>query len=322
MNARYVARRLIVGLVMLFAASLVVFVVLRILPGDPVTTQLGSVHGVDAGVIKQAKHQLGLDRPLLVQYGSWLSGLFTGHFGTSYFSQEPVQTLLFPRIWPTVELTIAAMALALAFAIPAAIIAAIHPRGLVDRAVTAIASLGMSVPAFLMAIILIVIFAVKLRVLPNSGYVSLFDDPVQNLRLLIMPAATLAFSISAPILRFLRASLADVSTSPYIRTAEGKGLLWPAVIRRHATPNALIPTLTLVGLTVGQLLGGVVIIEYIFSWPGVGTLIVDSVTKRDYAVLQTAILLAAVAFIVTTLVVDILYGILDPRLKARTGAAA
>jgi peptide/nickel transport system permease protein len=136
-----------------------------------------------------------------------------------------------------------------------------------------------------------------------------------------MPAASLAFSISAPILRFLRASLADVSASPYVRTAEGKGLLWPSVIRRHATPNALIPALTVVGLTVGQLLGGVVIIEYIFSWPGLGTLIVDSVSKRDYAVLQSAILLAASAFIATTLLVDILYGVLDPRLKARAATA-
>jgi peptide/nickel transport system permease protein len=322
MNPRYLARRLLISVIMLWVASAVIFVVLRILPGDPVTTQLGSVHGVDAQVIAQTRHRLGIDRPLLAQYGSWLSGLFTGHFGTSYFSMEPVQTLLVPRIWPTVELAMTSMILALLFAVPAAIMAAVRPRGLVDRAVTGIASLGMSVPPFLMAIVLIVTFAVKLRILPTSGYVSVFADPVQNLKLLAMPAATLAFSISAPILRFLRASLADVSEASYIRTAEGKGLLWPTVIRRHATPNALIPTLTVVGVTVGQLLGGVVIIEYIFSWPGLGTLIVDSVTKRDYPVLQTAILLAAVAFIVTTLVVDVLYGILDPRLKARTGATA
>jgi len=322
MNARYVVRRLITSLVMLWLTSLVIFVVLRILPGDPVTTMLGDVHGVDAQVLQQTRHSFGLDRPLLAQYGSWLSGLFTGNFGRSYFSQEPVQTLLVPRIWPTVELTIAALVLALAFAVPAAIQAAVRPRGVIDRVVTTIASLGMSVPAFLTAIALIVVFSVKLKLLPSSGYVSLLRDPGRNLQLIAMPAATLAFSISAPILRFMRASLAEATASPYIRTAEGKGLRWSRVVRRHATPNALIPTLTVVGLTVGQLLGGVVIIEYIFSWPGIGTLIIDSVSKRDYAVLQVAILVAAVAFIVTTLVVDFLYGILDPRLKARTGATA
>ncbi len=320
--ARYVARRLITGVVMLIVASLVIFVVLRILPGDPATTLLGNVHGVDPQVLAQTRHTFGLDRPLLVQYWSWLSGVFTGDFGTSYFSQEPVQTLVGPRIWPTVELTVVALLLALAFAIPAAIMAAIRPRGVLDRVVTTIASVGMSAPAFLTAIALIVVFAVKLHILPSSGYVSLFSDPVQNLRLILMPALTLAFSISAPILRFMRASLAEVTAAPYIRTAEGKGLLWPTVVRRHATPNALIPTLTLIGVMVGQLLGGVVIVEYIFSWPGMGTLIIDSVTKRDYAVLQTAILLAAAAFICITMIVDVLYGLLDPRLKVRVGAAS
>lgn len=318
--ARYLARRLVTSVAMLFLASLVIFVVLRVLPGDPVTTLLGSVHGVDPHVLAQTRHSFGLDRPLLAQYWSWLSGAFTGDFGTSYFSQEPVETLLGPRIWPTVELTLAALILALAFAVPAAILAAVRPRGVLDRVVTTIASLGMSVPAFLTAILLIFVFAVKLRVLPSSGYVSLFSDPVRNLRLIAMPAVTLAFSISAPILRFLRASFAEVSVAPYIRTAEGKGLLWPKVIRRHATPNAFIPTLTVIGVTVGQLLGGVVIVEYIFSWPGIGTLIVDSVSKRDYAVLQSAILLAATAFILITLLVDVLYGLLDPRLKVKAAA--
>lgn len=314
----YVARRVGMSALMLVLASLLIFVVLRVLPGDPVTTMVGQSEGIDSSQLAQLRHGLGLDRPLVVQYGSWVAGVVTGHFGTSYFSHEPVQTLMGGRIFPTVELTVAALLLALVVAVPAAVFGAMHPRGVVDRSATAFASLGMSLPAFLAALGLIIVFAVKLRVLPTRGYVSLFSDPLQNLKLVAMPAASLAFTACAPIMRFLRGSLAEASAAPYIRTAEGKGMLRPSAIRKHATPNALIPTLTIVGMTVGRLLGGVVIIEYIFSWPGLGTLIVDSVFKRDYAVLQTSILFAAGAFIVTTLCVDLLYGVLDPRLKAAT----
>jgi peptide/nickel transport system permease protein len=318
----YVGRRVGMSVLMLALTSVLIFVVLRVLPGDPVTTLVGQTEGIDASQVAQMRHSLGLDRPLIVQYGSWVAGLFSGHFGMSYFSQQPVQTLMGGRIVPTVELTLAALLIAIVIAVPTAIYAAMHPRGIVDRAATAFASLGMSVPSFLAALALIIVFAVKLRWLPTRGYVSIFSDPVQNLKLIVMPAAALAFTACAPILRFLRGSLGEASEAPYIRTAEGKGMLRPTAIRKHATPNALIPTLTIVGMTVGRLLGGVVIIEYIFSWPGLGTLIVDAVFKRDYAVLQTSILFAAAAFIFTTLVVDLLYGVLDPRLKASTAESA
>jgi peptide/nickel transport system permease protein len=318
----YVSRRVGMSALMLVLASMLIFVVLRVLPGDPVTTLVGQSEGIDSSQLAQLRHSMGLDRSLVMQYGSWVAGMFSGHFGMSYFSREPVQTLMGGRIMPTVELTLAALILALVVAVPLAVFGAMHPRGFVDRAGTAFASLGMSVPSFLAALALIIVFAVKLRLLPTRGYVSLFSDPVQNLKLIAMPAASLAFTACAPILRFLRGSLAEASAAPFIRTAEGKGMLRPTAIRKHATPNALIPTLTIVGMTVGRLLGGVVIIEYIFSWPGLGTMIVDAVFKRDYAVLQTSILFAAGAFILTTLMVDLLYGVLDPRLKAATRESA
>lgn len=302
---------------MLVAASMLIFVVLRVLPGDPTTTRLGSVYGTDAGTIARLKHDLGLDRPLWAQYGTWAGHVLTGDLGRSYFSDETVGRLMGGRIGPTAELTFVSLILALLFAVPAGIAAAVRPRGLLDRSITAVASLAMSVPAFLIAIVLIYVFAVQLKLVPTRGYVSPLEDPVQNLKLIALPAVTLGFVGAGPILRYLRASLAEASNAPYMRTAEGKGLLFRQTVVRHATPNALIPTLTVVGLEVGRLLGGVVIVEYIFGWPGLGTLIVDSVFKRDYAVLQASVLFAAGAFIVVTLVVDVLYGVLDPRLRAR-----
>lgn len=313
---RYVTRRAVISMLMLALASLLIFVVLRVLPGDPVTTLAGQSEGISSSQLAQLRHGLGLDRPLIVQYGSWVAGMFAGHFGTSYLSREPVQALMAGRIGPTIELIVASLLLALTVSVPMAVFAAMHPRGLIDRIGTGLASFGMSMPSYLAAIGLLVVFAVKLRWLPARGYVSIFSDPVQNLRLIALPAAALAISTGAPILQFLRASLAESSEAAFIRTAEGKGMLRPAAIRKHATPNALIPTLTVVGMTIGQLLGGVVIIEYMFSWPGLGALIVDSIFTRDYAVLQTSILFAAGAFIFTTLVIDLLCGILDPRLKA------
>jgi peptide/nickel transport system permease protein len=302
---------------MLVAASVLIFVVLRVLPGDPTTTRLGSVYGTSADVVSRLQHQLGLDRPIWSQYATWLGNVVTGDLGQSYFSQESVGRLMGGRIGPTAELTVVSLILALLFSLPVGIAAAVRPGGVLDRISTVLSSLAMSVPAFLIAIVLIYVLAVKLELFPTRGYVSLFDDPLGNLRMIALPAITLGFVGAGPILRYLRASLAEASGAPYMRTAQGKGLLYGQSVVRHAVPNALIPTLTVVGLEVGRLLGGVVIVEYIFGWPGLGTLLVDSVFKRDYPVLQAGVLFAAAAFILVTLAVDLLYGVLDPRLRAR-----
>lgn len=319
---RYVARRVVLAVAMLVAASILIFVVLRVLPGDPTTTRLGSVYGTSGEVIARIQHQLGLDRPIYAQYGTWVAHLVSGNLGQSYFSQESVGSLIGGRVGPTAELAVLSLLLSVLFALPAGIAAAVRPGGVLDRFVNALSSVAMSVPAFLIAIVLIYVFSVALHLVPTRGYVSLFDDPLENLRMIALPALTLGFVGAGPILRYLRASLAEAANAPYIRTAEGKGLLHRQTIVRHATPNALIPTLTVIGLEVGRLLGGVVIVEYIFGWPGLGTLIVDSVFKRDYPVLQATVLFAAAAFIAVTLIVDLLYGVLDPRLRARWQGSA
>ncbi len=319
---KYILRRLGISVVLLAVVSILIFVVLRVLPGDPTITLFGGAQGTDPEAVRQVRRQIGLDRPLPGQYAHWVAGLLHGDLGTSYFSQMPVNTLVAARIGPTLELTLAAMALAVLIAVPLAVLAALRPGGLLDKATAAFTATTMAVPPFLVAIVLVTAFAIRMHLLPTRGYVAFSADPVGNLRDITLPALTLALAAGAPILRFLRASLADVAESGYLRTAEGKGMGRFRRLVVHALPNAALPTLTVVGMTVGHLLGGVVVIEYIFGWPGLGALIVNAVQKRDYAVLQSSVLLAAGAFIVCALVVDILYGVIDPRLRVHRKVVA
>ena len=317
--ARYFLRRLGTSVTMLFTVSLLVFVVLRVLPGDPVTILLGPGNrGIGEDDIQEYRTKLGLDKPLLVQYFLWFSNFLRGDMGNSLFSNEPVSSMFSGHIMPTVQLTLAAIFMAIFLAITLALIGAIWPRSFVDRFVTFIASLGMAIPTFITAIILLLTFGIFWPILPTRGYVPFSEDPIGNLKMLTMPAITLAFAAMAPILRMLRASLAEASSSPWTRTAEGKGLLWNRIVLKHIFPNALIPSLTIVGITFGRMLGGAVLIEFIFAWPGIGTMMVDAIFKRDYAVLQATILFAAIASITVNFIVDIAYGFVDPRLRLKS----
>ena len=301
---------------MLFSVSLLIFVVLRLLPGDPVSIAIGAGHrGIGAEELDQYRTESGLNRSYSVQYWLWITKLLQGDFGVSYFSGENVLSMIGGNLMPTVELTFMALFFAVVFALTLAIIGATWPRSFADRMVTAIASLGMAIPTFITAIILLLTFGIWFPILPTRGYIPFSEDPIENLRLIAMPTITLAFAAMAPILRMLRSSLGEAATSPWTRTAEGKGLLWPKIVRKHIFPNALIPTLTVIGITFGRMLGGVVLIEFIFAWPGIGTLMIDAIFKRDYMILQAAILFAAFATIIVNFLVDIAYGIVDPRLS-------
>jgi peptide/nickel transport system permease protein len=314
----YVLRRLVASIGLVFLSSIVIFCLLRVIPGDPTITKLGgSIQGVDPRALVAIRHELGLDRSLPSQYGHWIAGMAHGDFGHSYYSQFPVTTLLTQRVGATLELAIVAMLLGLLIAVPAATLAAIWRNRVFDSVLAGYTAIGMSTPAFVSGILLIVVFGVKLKLLPTQGYVSIQHHPLESLKTVLLPSITLAIAISAPILRILTASLADVGSAPYIRTAAGKGLVRRQVVLRHLLPNAAIPALTTVGVIVGSLLGGAVIVEFVFARPGLGTLMVDAVFKRDYAVLQTLVLLAAAAFIASSLVVDLLYGAIDPRLRVR-----
>ena len=314
--SRYVLRRVVTSLGLVVLSSVLIFLVMRVIPGDPTLTKLGgTIKDVDPRALDAVRHELGLDRSLPAQYVDWVGGIFRGDFGRSYFSQFPVTTLISQRIGATVELAAMAMLIGLAIAVPAATLGAIWRNRFADSALSAFAALGMATPAFVTGIILIVLFGLKLGWLPTQGYVSFQHHPLESMRSTLLPAITLGISVAAPTLRILRASLLEVGSASYIRTAQGKGLLRYQVVLRHLLPNASIPALTTVGVILGHLLGGAVVVEYVFARVGLGTLLVDSVFQRDYGVLQALVLLAAIAFIAASLVVDLLYGLIDPRLR-------
>jgi peptide/nickel transport system permease protein len=319
----YVARRVLTSIGLLWLSSMLIFLLMRIIPGDPTITKLGgAIQGVDPRALVAIRHQLGLDQSIPEQYVHWVGGIFRGDFGESYFSQFPVTTLIRERLPATFELALVAFLLAMLFAVPAAVLSVIWRNRYFDGFLSGFTAIGLATPAFVTGIVLIVIFGVKLQWLPTQGYASFENHPLRSLEVVLLPAITLGILVAAPILRVLRASLADVASAPYIRTAAGKGLLPREVVLRHLLPNAAIPALTTVGVVVGGLLGGAVITEYVYARPGVGTLMVDSVFKRDYAVLQALVLMAAAAFILSSLIVDLLYGVIDPRLRIRTDEGA
>ncbi len=314
---RFILTRVATSILMLVATSAFVFIVLRLLPGDPIITRLGETATVSPEVIEQMRAELGLDQPFYLQYWNWLVGAVHGDFGKSYFSQYPVSDLIAGRIEPTVELAFLALLVAIVISVPVAIASARRPGGVLDRVVQFLSSLAMSTPQFLLGLILILIFGIWLDILPSRGFVPLSENIGENLIRMIMPALTLGL-VSAPVLiRFLRASMIESLASSYVRTAEGKGVSSRKVVVSHVLQNALIPTLTVVGLLVGGMLGGAVIIEYVFGFSGLGSLVIEAVSKRDYAIVQAGAVLISALFIFTSLVVDLLYGVLDPRLRIR-----
>lgn len=300
---------------MLIATSLLIFTVLRLLPGDPIITRLGATPGIDAETIRRLREEAGLEAPLFEQYFAWVFGVFRGDFGQSFFNQFSVTELIILRLPATLQLTFTGILVAILIAVPAGVWASMRPLGVADRVITAFSTASIAMPQFIVGIVLILIFAVQLQWLPARGYVPLTESVSENLLRMILPAVTLGIAGAPLLLRYLRATMIEVLASPYIRTAIGKGQTASGVVIKHALRNALIPTLTMLGLLVGYSLGGVVIIEYVFGIPGLGSLAIDAVFKRDYAVLQSVVLLVAGLFILVSLTVDLLYGVLDPRLR-------
>jgi peptide/nickel transport system permease protein len=318
---RFVVRRVATSILLLVATSAVVFFVLRLLPGDPVITSLGASPGVDAKTIARLRHEAGIDRPIIAQYLTWLGNALHGDLGKSYFSQFPVSSLIRTRLAPTLELAFLGVLLSVVFAVPGALWAARRPRGVVDTGLDAFWTVSLSLPAFIAGIFLTYFLAVRTGLLPTRGYVPLLDSPSDNLRHFVLPALTLALAGAPLLYRFLRASLLEEMSESYVRTARGKGLTEGPVVLRHALRNSLGPTLTMLGLIVGYTLGGAVIIEYVFGIPGLGSLAIESVLKRDYNILQSVVILVSAVFIVTSLVVDVLYAALDPRHRLDTRSA-
>jgi peptide/nickel transport system permease protein len=309
----YVLRRLAQIVPTLFVVSLVVFGLMRLVPGDP--AQVFAGQDATAAQIDIVRREFGLDRPVHVQYLIWLRRLLVGDLGVSYHTGRSVRELVTQKLAATIELTLAAMAIALAIGIPASVVAALRRKTAADHLATVTVLVGLSLPSFCLGIVLILVFAMWLHLLPPIGYVPFQESPGRNLRFLVLPALTLGIILAAPIMRFMRAGMLDVLLEDYVRTARAKGLRERAVVTRHVFRNAALPTLTMVGLQVGELLGGTAGVEVVFAWPGVGRLMADSIFQRDYAVIQVVVLFLAVTFVVINLLVDVLYARLDPRIR-------
>ena len=310
----WLTRRCLSLVVVLFLLTTGVFFLLRVIPGSPILVRVGQP--LTPEQLRILTSQLGLDRPVLSQYLLYMRHVAVGDFGASYFSGLSVTELIGQRIGATFELALVATILGLAIAVPAAIGASLFPGSWLDRVVGSCATLGIAVPAFWLGLLLVTIFSVHLGWLPSRGYVSFWKDPVSNMRYLILPVITLAIGIAAPTTRFLRGALLEQLSADYVRTARGKGLTWRLAIVRHGIRNAAVPTMHFLGIIIGSLLGGVVVIEYIYAWPGVGGLALDAMQRRDYPVLQGVVLVAALAFMSVSLIVDLLTKFVDPRSRS------
>ncbi len=300
---------------MLFVVSILVFGALHILPGDPFLAAQGTQISLTAEDLAKLRAEVGLDQPLPIQYVRWLTDALRGDLGISYYNQRQVTDVVLLRVPATLELTLVAVAVALLIAVPAGVVAAVRRGSKLDFLVTGIGTIGMSLPGFWLGIMMILLFAVRLAWFPVVGYVPFLQDPLLNLKHLALPAATLGFILVAPTMRILRSSTLDVIRQDYVQTARAKGLAERVVIRRHVLKAALVPTLTIVGLQLGYLLGGSVVIEVVFGWPGLGQLTVESIKLRDYSVVQSSVMLFATGFVLINTVVDLLYGVLDPRVR-------
>ena len=312
---RFILGRLLAIVPVLVLVTAGVFFLIHLTPGDPIDAMMAE--SADPSVKAALSRQLGLDQPIHVQYLRWMGRVLHGDLGRSIRNNQPVIEDVGRRIRPSVELALLAILIALVVAFPLGILSAARRNTPVDGAGTTFALIGICMPNFLIALLLIFLFGVTLRWLPVSGYTDPLEDPVNGLRSLTLPAITLGLALGAVITRTLRSSLIEALSEDYVRTGRAKGLPEGAILGRHALKNGLIPVVTVLGLQLGGLIGGAVITEYVFALPGVGRLVVDAVFARDYPLVQGVVLLIALAYIGTNLLVDLVYGLLDPRIRYR-----
>jgi peptide/nickel transport system permease protein len=309
----FLLKRLAAIIPTLFFVSVMIFGLQQLLPGDPAIAMAGEDR--DPNVVAYLRGKFHLDEPLPVRYGYWLAGVLHGDLGESVRIQKPVTELIVEKLPVTLQLAAMAMIIALAIGIPAGIISAVHKDTAWDYAANVFALWGLSTPNFWLGILLIMLFAVKLGWLPASGYVSPFEDPRANLAAMIMPAFVLGNAIAAVLMRHTRSAMLQVLSADYVRTARAKGLEERVVVLRHSLRNALVPVVTLGALEFGTLLSGAVLTEQVFSIPGFGKLIVDAVFNRDYSVVQGVVLFTASAYIALSLLADLAYFLINPRMR-------
>lgn len=316
---KYVARRLLLFIPTLLGASLLIFVLMRLVPGDIaeiLVYQAGTESSaIQEKQIRQIRQELGLDRPVLVQYVAWLGGALRGDFGYSYSQRRPVTEIVVERFPRSMELAVLTLLVAMVWAVPLGVVSAVRQNTWVDYSVRVVSISGLSLPIFFTGVLILYGLVRFFRWLPPLEYVSLAIDPVENLKQLAWPALAQAYYISAPITRLTRSQMLEVIRNDYIRTARAKGMAERAVLYRHALRNSLLPVVTFMGWWGGRLLGGIVVMEIIFSVPGMGTALVQAVNYRDYPTVQAIVFVMALVFLGINLAVDLLYGWLDPRIR-------
>jgi peptide/nickel transport system permease protein len=316
---RYLLRRLAISVPVLFGITLVTFVIINMAPGDPVAALIDpeSISALGPEWFEQQKKALGLDQPLPVRYVLWLKEVAQGNLGFSYSDRQPIGDKIAERIWPTVKLMLTVQLLALAIALPIGVVSALRQYSWIDYLATVFGFATIAIPSFFLALAAIYVFSVRLKWLPISGMATIGEPPslLDSIHHLILPATVLGLAQAAPLIRYTRSSMLETIRQDYVRTARAKGLGERAVVYVHALRNALIPLVTVVALALPQLLGGAVIIEQVFAWPGMGTLAITAVRGRDYPTIMAINLIGAVAILVSNLIADVVYAWVDPRIK-------
>jgi peptide/nickel transport system permease protein len=313
---RYLAKRLLSLPPTLLGVSVLTFLFLRLIPGDAIAVRLGTSTVLSAEQLAELRAYFGLDQPLHAQYLTWLGSLLRGDAGYSIRTGQPVVTEIASRLPATAELALAAAVIALLVGLPLGLASALRPNTALDLGARSFGLLGLSLPNFWLGTLFVLLFARYLRWMPNTGgFVGLAQDPAANLRFLVFPAITLGVAMAAVVMRTTRSAMLDVLGADYIRTARAKGLSAAAVVNRHALKNSLIVVVTILGVQVGYLLSGAVVVEEIFSVPGVGRMLLNAIHQRDYALVQGSVLVVAILFVSVNTLVDLAYGWLDPRIR-------
>ncbi|GAB2596613.1 ABC transporter permease [Pseudactinotalea suaedae] len=309
----FLGRRLLYSAVVLLGVLVLVFALVQVVPGDPIRLALGTRYTEEA--YQALLTASGLDRPLLEQFVSYLGHALTGDLGVSFRSGEPVSVLLMRRLPATLSLAVVGLVIASVISIPAGVWSALHEGRASDAIIRVTSQFGVSVPDFWMGMLLILLFSTTFGLLPSSGYVAFSDDPGEWARRVVLPGLTVGLVAGAIMTRYVRGAVLEVASMSYVRTARSKGLPNGVVVRRHIMRNALVPVLTIAGIQFASILGGVIVVEVVFAWPGLGRLVYESVAARDYSMIQGSVLLIAAMFLLVNLLVDVLYAVVDPRIR-------
>jgi len=313
MKYQYILQRLLLAIIVVLGVTFVVFMIVQIVPGDPARIVLGPYASDEA--VQGLRERLGLNRPFFEQYGSWLLGIIQGDFGQSLLNGQEVAPQLQGRVGPSFELAMVSLLVGIIIAFPIGIISALKPGSAIDIVATLFSQIGVSIPTFWMGIVLVIVFSLNLSLLPPGGYTPFAEDPADWLAHIILPAFTAGFVSASIQTRFIRSAMLDVLNANYIRTARAKGLHERTVISRHALRNAMINIVTIIGLQITALFSGIVIVEVVFSWPGLGRLALNAVLERDYPMLQGAVFVVALMVTGVNLLIDLMYFALDPRIE-------